>query len=74
MLEMIKKAFELVEISCSSAATDSTRSPREQLKAFMQEICYQIEHEQQTENQLEIQECMKEWNNERHWLLNHVCI
>ncbi len=31
-----------------------------------------MENEQQTENQLEIQGFMKEWNNQRKWLLNQV--
>jgi len=31
-----------------------------------------MQNEQQTENQLEIQGFMKEWNNQRNWLLNQV--
>jgi hypothetical protein len=31
-----------------------------------------MQNEQQTENQLEIQDFMKEWTNQRKWLLNQV--
>ncbi len=45
---------------------------QEQFKKFIQNICNTMQNEQQTENQLEIQGFMKEWNNQRKWLLNQV--
>ncbi len=66
-LEAIKKAFEYTEINCVSGT-----NPEEQLKKFIQNICNTMENQQQTENQLEIQGFMKEWNNQRKWLLNQV--
>jgi hypothetical protein len=66
-LEAIKKAFEYTEISCTS-----DQNSGEQLKKFIQDICNTMENEQQTENQLEIQGFMNEWNNQRKWLLNQV--
>jgi hypothetical protein len=68
-LEAIKKAFEYAEISCTS---DTLHNSREQLKKFIQNMCHTMQNEQQTENQLEIQGFMKEWNNQRKWLLNQV--
>ena len=35
-------------------------------------MCETMKKEQQTENQLEIQGFMKEWNHQRIWLLNQV--
>ncbi|CAF1482554.1 unnamed protein product [Adineta steineri] len=67
--EAIKKAFEFVEISCE---LDTMNVSREQLKKFIQNMCNTMENEQQTENQLEIQGFMKEWNNQRKWLLNQL--
>jgi hypothetical protein len=67
-LDAIKKALEYAEISCTSDSFNS----REQLKKFVQSICHTMQNEQQTENQLEIQDFMKEWTNQRKWLLNQV--
>lgn len=33
-----------------------------------------MQNEKQTENQLEIQGFMNEWNNQRKWLLNQVSL
>lgn len=71
-LEAIKKAFEYTEISCTSDTINSMNDPREQFKKFIQNMCNTMQNEQQTENQLEIQGFMKEWNNQRKWLLNQV--
>jgi hypothetical protein len=67
-LDAITKAFEYAEISCTSDMFNS----REQLKKFVQYICNTMLNEQQTENQLQIQEFIKEWNKQRKWLLNQV--
>ncbi len=64
--------FRSNKISCVSDRTNSTNTPKEQLKRFIQTICNTMQNEQQTENQLEIQGFMKEWNNQRKWLLNQV--
>ncbi|CAF2719161.1 unnamed protein product [Rotaria sp. Silwood2] len=70
--EIIKKAFEYIEINCTFDITNPNNNPREQFKKFIQAMCNTIQNEQQTENQLEIQGFMKEWNNQRKWLLNQV--
>ncbi|CAF0856299.1 unnamed protein product [Adineta ricciae] len=67
--DALKKAFEYTEISCTS---ETTIHSKEQLKAFIQNMCHSIQNEQQTENQLEIQDSIKEWNNQRNWLLHHL--
>ena len=72
LLDIIKRAFDLVEISCTSTSIRSIETPREQLRKFMESVCHTIQNEQQTENQLEIEGFMKEWSDQRHWLLNHV--
>lgn len=66
-LELIKKAFELTEITCISE-----KNSQEKLKNFIVNICHTIENTQQTENQLEIQGFMKQWDDQRKWLLNQV--
>ncbi|CAF0802188.1 unnamed protein product [Rotaria sp. Silwood1] len=71
-LELIKTAFELIEINCTFDITNPTNNPRERFKKFIQDMCNSIQNEQQTENQLEIQGFMKEWNNQRKWLLNQL--
>ena len=71
-LETIKKAFECVEISCTSNTTNSVCTLKEQFTKFIQDMCHTVQNKQQTENQLEIQEFVKEWNRQRKWLLNQV--
>lgn len=70
LLDIIKRAFDLVEISCTSIG--SIETPRERLRKFIESVCHTIQNEHQTENQLEIEGFMKEWSDQRHWLLNHV--
>ncbi|CAF3625422.1 unnamed protein product [Rotaria sordida] len=70
--ELIKKAFEYIEINCTFDITNPINNSKEQFKKFIQDMCNTIENEQQTENQLEIQGFMKEWNNQRKWLLNQL--
>ncbi|UJR25802.1 hypothetical protein I4U23_007152 [Adineta vaga] len=69
---VIKKAFEYTEINCTTEITNESHNSKEQLKAFIENICNTMQKEQQTENQLEIQEFMKEWHNQRKWLLNQL--
>ncbi len=71
-LDAIKKAFEYAEISCVSNTLNIMNDPQEQFKKFIQYVCHTMENEQQTENQLELQGFMKQWNNQRKWLLNQV--
>ncbi|CAF4823967.1 unnamed protein product [Rotaria magnacalcarata] len=71
-LDTIKKAFEYIEINCAFDTTNTRHNTKEQLKKFIQNMCNTMQNERQTENQLEIQGFMKEWNNQRKWLLNQV--
>lgn len=67
-LDAIKKAFEYTEINCT---TDSTTAS-EQLKKFVENLCQTMQNELQTEKQIEMEGFIKEWNNQRKWLLNQV--
>ncbi|CAF1282899.1 unnamed protein product [Rotaria magnacalcarata] len=70
--DTIKKAFEYIEINCAFDTTNTRHNTKEQLKKFIQNMCNTMQNERQTENQLEIQGFMKEWNNQRKWLLNQL--
>ncbi|CAM4866513.1 unnamed protein product [Rotaria socialis] len=71
-LDTIKKAFEYIEINCALDTTNTRHNTKEQLKKFIQNMCNTMQNEKQTENQLEIQGFMKEWNNQRKWLLSQL--
>lgn len=67
-LDAIKKAFEYTEINC----TIDPRNASEQLRKFIENLCQTMQNETQTENQIEMEGFIKEWNNQRKWLLNQV--
>ena len=70
--ETIKKAYDSTVISCSSPAQQTEGQRHEQVKKHLQTLCRQLQDEEQTEDQLEMEGAINEWNRQRRWLLAHV--
>lgn len=54
-------------ISCSSSENRS-----EKWKNYLEKIFHQLQNEEQTEDQLEIEGFLNEWTRQRRWLLSNV--
>lgn len=44
----------------------------EQARKFIENLCQTMQNEQRTEKQIEMEGFIKEWNNQRRWLLTQV--